>query len=550
MPMKCQWFLRIHPLSIATAMLCCGLTVQAQTKAPINVPSTTRAAGDRLLPLEVFINSAKGGVWTLLERKGILYAPEDAFEEWRLNRIASAQDIEFQGQNWYPLSSIPGFEARLNFAEQSVDLVFSPAAFNAVRLTREAALRPPLSPSIPAFFANYDLNYSVSRSRFDAGNSVLARDLSALTELGASGQWGLLTSSYVGRNLISQDPRLNASWRRLETTYTRNFLGSASTLRLGDSRTRAGISGRPVYFGGLQFAKNFSLKPGFLTQPIPAVTGLSTAPSTVELYVNDALRQTSKVPPGPFSIDNFPAQTGAGEARVVVRDILGRETVITQPFFSSASLLEEKLSDWSFEAGAIRRNLGTDNASYGPRFVSGLWRQGLSKSLTVEGHGEWSAPLQRAGLGASYGLPFQMLGQTALSVSRSETTGNGHNWRASAERSGLRHGFSFSAEGASRGYRQLGIDTAARLQTAASYSYSSDKFGAFNLGYARFDNYDLGKLNTISLNYTVRIGQRSALTLTATRLSGITSGTALGAFLVVPLDNRIDRKSTRLNSSH
>ena len=74
-------------------MLCCGLPVHAQTTAPINVPPTARAAKDRLLPLEVFINSAKGGVWTLLERNGILYAPEDAFEEWRLVPRSSEQDI-------------------------------------------------------------------------------------------------------------------------------------------------------------------------------------------------------------------------------------------------------------------------------------------------------------------------------------------------------------------------------------------------------------------------------------------------------------------------
>ncbi|MGH6641014.1 MAG: fimbria/pilus outer membrane usher protein, partial [Polaromonas sp.] len=529
------------PLAVATAVLCCGPQVHAQSAAPANVPATARAANDRLLPLEVFINSTKGGVWTLLERNGILYAPDEAFEEWRLNRRASAQDIQFQGQKWTALSAIPGFEARLNFADQSLDLVFSPAAFNAVRLTQEAALRPPLSPSIPALFVNYDLNYTTTRSSA-LGSTVQARDLGALTELGASGQWGLFTSSYVGRNLITQDPTVSASWRRLETTYTRNFLDSTTTLRLGDSTTRTGISGRSVYFGGMQFAKNFSLQPGFVTQPIPTVTGLSAAPSTVELYVNDALRQTSKVPAGPFSIDNFPALTGAGEARIVVRDILGRETVVTQSFFSNASLLEENLSDWSFELGAIRRNLGTDNANYGPRFVSGLWRQGLSKSLTVEGNGEWSAPLQRVGLGASYELPFQMLGQTALSISRGTIAGSGHNWLASVERSGLRHGFSVSAEGASRGYRQLGIDTASplpRLQTTASYSYSSDTFGAFGLGFASFDNYDLGKLKTINLNYTLRIGQHSALTLRATKLSGISSGTSVGASLMVPLDNRI-----------
>ena len=44
--------------------------------------------------------------------------------------------------------------------------------------------------------------------------------------------------------------------------------------------------------------------PGFITQPIPVITGQSSAPSTVELYVNDALRQTSQVPTGPFTIEN------------------------------------------------------------------------------------------------------------------------------------------------------------------------------------------------------------------------------------------------------
>ncbi|MFC5520714.1 fimbria/pilus outer membrane usher protein [Polaromonas jejuensis] len=514
---------------------------QAQTAPASSPPAPARGANDRLLPLDVFINSTKGGVWTLLERNGVLYAPADAFEEWRLNHQPSAQDIQFQGQPWYPLSAIPGFEARLNFANQSVDLVFSPSAFNAVRLTQEATLRPPLSPTIPAAFANYDLNYTISRSR-NPGGVADARDLGALTELGLSGQWGLLTSSYVGRNLISQDPSLSASWRRLETTYTRNFLDTTSTLRLGDSTTRTGISGRSVYFGGVQFAKNFSLQPGFITRPIPTVTGLSAAPSTVELYVNDALRQTSKVPSGPFSIDNFPALTGSGEARVVVRDILGRETIITQPFFSNANLLEANLNDWSFELGAIRNNLGTDNANYGPRFVSGLWRKGLSQSLTAEVNGEWSKTLKRGGLGASYGLPLQMLGQTALSVSHSDTGGSGGNWLVGVERSGMRHGVSFSAQGASRGYRQLGIDTQSplpRLQTTASYSYSSDDFGAFNLSHASFDNYDTGRLNTLNLSYTVRLGVRSALTLSATRLSGTTSGTSIGAFLIVPLENRI-----------
>ena len=523
--------------------MCLSAPALAQPAAsPSSNAPESRLAGDRLLPLEVFINSSKGGVWTLLERKGVLYAPDEAFEEWRLSHRPSAEGIEFQGQKWYALSAIPGFEARLNFATQSIDLVFSPSAFNDLRLTQEVMPRPPLSPTIPALFVNYDVNYAVNRLRHSVDAGATAKDLGILTELGASGQWGLLTSSHVGRNLTGQNSSLDASWRRLETTYTRNFLDSNSTLRVGDSITRTGLSGRSVYFGGVQFSKNFSLQPGFVTRPIPTIAGLSAAPSTVELYVNDALRQTSNVPAGPFSINNFPALTGAGEARVVVRDILGRETVITQPFFSNANLLKENLTDYSLEAGAVRKNLGLSNADYDARFVSGLWRQGVSQALTVEANGEASKSLSRAGLGASYGLPWQMLGQTALSASRSDVSGSGMNWLLGVERLGLQHGFSAIAQGASRGFRQLGFDTATplpRLQMTASYGYISNNFGAFNVGYGSIDNYETGRLNSLSLNYTVRLGARNSLSLNATRLTGASSGASVSAFLIIPLDNRI-----------
>jgi outer membrane usher protein len=532
---------------LSTAVLCCAVSVQAQSTAAPN----DALVNDRLMPLDVFINNTKGGVWTLLERNAILYAPQEAFEEWRLKRRDGAQGIQYKGQEWFALSAIPGFEARLNFAEQSVNLVFSPTAFNAIRLSQEVVLRPELTPSIPAVFANYDFSYNSTKSRV-AGNFGNTKDLGVLTELGASGQWGVFTSSYVGRNLVSQDPTLSASWRRLETTYTHNFLDSTSTLRLGDSVTRAGISGRSVYFGGVQFSRNFFLQPGFVTQPVPVVSGQSAGASTMELYINNALRQTSQVPAGPFSIENMAPMTGSGEARVVIRDILGRETVITQSFFSHASLLEEKLSDWSFELGALRQNLGASNADYGAKFASGLWRQGLSKSLTSEGQAEWSAALQRAGLGASYALPWQMLGQSAVSFSHSNLAGNGYNWLMSAERSSLRHNFSINAQGASRAYRQLGLDSAAsfaRLQTSTSYSYNSQEFGAFGLSYTGYSSYDKARLNSVNLSYSVRLGQRSALSLSATKLSGLSSGYSIGAALLVPFENSITATSGVTNRS-
>jgi outer membrane usher protein len=500
----------------------------------------------RMMPLEITVNGAASGSWVLMERSGVLYAPADAFEEWRVNRRANAEPVMHQGQTWYALTAVPGFSAQLNTTNQSLDLKFSPSAFAATRLTQPLAQRPKLSPSVLAGFVNYDISYT-------QGNSLglgATQDLGALMEFGVSNDWGVLTSTYSARNLISNDPLVQRNVRRLETTFTRDLTDDNLTMRLGDSSTRSGAWGRSVFFGGFQISRNFGLTPGFISQPFPIVRGLSSAPSTVELYINDALRQTSQVPTGPFAIDNFPLLTGNGQARIVVRDVLGRETVLVQDFFSHASLLEEDLSDWSFEAGAVRRNLGTRNADYGQRFASGIWRYGINKGLTLETRGEYGQSTQGGGVGLVYALPFGMLGQGAVAASRDATAGRGQQWLVGIENSSLRHGFSLRSEGASRGYRQIGQDTNTlpyRQQFSGNYTYSSERYGAVGVGYARINSYDQGILTTYSANYAISIGQRSSLSLNAVRVTGrdgLANSTSVGLSLLVPLENNVSLSSS------
>jgi outer membrane usher protein len=362
----------------------------------------------RIIPLEVSINGARAGSWVLMERGGVLYAQLDAFEEWRINRDPRAPAVVHRGETWYPLGSLPGFAARFNPAEQSLQLNFSPAP-SPPRAWDSPRRNVPRCPGrLPRCFANYDLSYT----RSDLRGISATNDVGALTELGVSGDAGVLTNTSVIRN-IANDPgaAYTPGWRRLETTYTRDFPERNASLRLGDTTTRTGAWGRSVYFGGIQWGTNFSLSPGYITQPIPTIGGQSRAPSTVELYINDALRQTSQVPTGPFTIDNFPQITGSGQARIVVRDLLGRESVLVQDFFSSAALLRKGLSDYSFEAGAVRRNLGIDSANYGEGFASGLFRHGLNDSFTLETRTEASEHTRGAGAGLAVALPLGLLGR-------------------------------------------------------------------------------------------------------------------------------------------
>lgn len=517
------------PLFVA----CCWLnSANAQTSGAV--------ATERLRPLDVNVNGSKSGTWLLLERGGALYAPRDAFDEWRVQIGTDISAISYKGQDYFPLAAVLGYQAKLNVADQSLELLFSPTAFSATRLQQEIIKKPVLSLVLPSAFFNYDLNYA----RSDLRGAPSVQDLGLLGEFGASNGWGVLTNSFASRNL-SRDTTLQVPSRtiRLETTFTRDFPDRNTTLRLGDSVTRVGLLGRNVYFGGIQFGSNFSLSPGFVTQPIPVLTGLSAAPSTVELYVNDVLRQVSNVPTGPFAIDNLPTLTGNGDARLVVRDQLGRETIITQSFFTNGRLLAVGLHDWNIDAGSVRQDLGTSSGRYGPIFASGTFRHGYNAALTLEGRTEITSALKTLQVGAVAGLPLQLLGSAAVTTSHENRAGNGAEWLLGLEHRTLYSSTYLQAQGATERFRQLGqLDNfkPTKQQLAANWTYSLDRWGSVGVGYAAIARYDNPRVATYSANYSARIGAQSMLSLTANRVQGDVSATSVGLNLIFLLDrNRV-----------
>ena len=505
-------------------------------------PSTAAAPVESVLSLEATVNGAKSGTWVFVERAGILYAPRDAFDEWRVQLTPDARSIRFKGWEYWPLSAVPGFRAKIDFGKQAVDLLFAPEAFSATRLIQDKFKRPPLSPVLPSIFFNYDLNYSASYLTA----APIVDDLSMLNEFGISNENGVLTSTARMDNLTNNQALGNnpSSLTRLETLFTRNFPDENRTLRVGDTSTLPGMLGLNVYFGGVQFGSNFALTPGFISQPLPALTGMSAAPSTVELYINDVLRQVSNVPAGPFAIDNFPILTGSGDARLVVRDLLGRETVIEKSLFTSGALLASGLDDWSVEAGKVRLNLGSTSFDYGSAFVSGLWRRGYSNTLTLEGRAEATAEMESLEAGMISSLPWQLLGKAALMTSYDQNAGGGGKWLLGLEHQRLRYGASFEAQGATYGFRQLGLDPAAvapiRLQLAGRLGYFSKKTGSFGFGLATISRFDDTSITTLSGDYSVQVGKQSSLSLIASQAQAGLTSTTVGFTLTIPLDqNRV-----------
>jgi len=519
---------RLRPLLVAAFLGCCAPAL-AQEPPPT-------LASERALPLEVIVNGAKSGAWILVERAGVLYAPVDAFEEWRVNVSPTAPKLVFRGTEYRALSAIPGFKAKVDFANQSVELLFAPQAFAVLRMTQELVKKPVLAEVLPSVFVNYDASYTAARLH----GASTTQDVGFLGEAGFSSGLGVLTTSAAARNLANDRfLAVRREFVRLETTFTHDFPEQNRTLRLGDTVTRAAMWGRDVYYGGVRYGSNFALTPGFVSQPLPAVQGLSAAPSTVELYVNDVLRQVSNVPTGPFVVDNFPLLTGNGEARLVVRDLLGRETVVVQPFFTSPRLLAPGLDDWSVEAGWVRRDLGIASNEYGPGFASATWRSGQTSELTLEGRAEVSRQRRLLGMGMLSVLPWHVLARAALAASHENALGDGGHWLVGLETEGLRGSASVEVMGSSPRFRELGQDLSLspiKLQYAGNAIYSTEHFGTFGVGYASITRFDRTRLSTISGNYSTRIFEHGNLTFTASRAITGSSGSAFAMTLLLPFD--------------
>ena len=424
----------------AANRLCVGLAALACTAV-----SAEAGAAEDVRPafLDVTVNGEQRPEPVLLLQgpDGALYASAEALDQWRL-RPPPVESVMFEGQAYYPLAALPGLEVRFSEQEQAVAIDAPAAAFE---LQRSALTETPelamTTPSTGAFL-NYDLFVE------HAGGDTSA---SGAFELGLFTRWGVGQSGFVaaagsgGERLV-----------RLETNWSIDRPANATSIRIGDSISSAGPGAAPVRFAGIHYFRNYSVRPGFLTMPLPAGTGSAAVPSVVDIYVNNVLQGSQEVAPGPFELSNIPVQTGGGTVQLVVRDLLGREFVSEQSYYASTQMLRRGLHDFSYEFGFVRKDFGRRSNGYGELMASTTHRYGLSDRLTVEGHVQASESRQMAGA-AITALAFD-LGQIggSASVSRSER-GTGYRVAGSFERRTTGLSFGILSEFNSRNYAVIGM---------------------------------------------------------------------------------------------
>ncbi|HEY0339771.1 MAG TPA: fimbria/pilus outer membrane usher protein, partial [Steroidobacteraceae bacterium] len=200
---------------------------------------------------------------------------------------------------------------------------------------------------------------------------------------------------------------------------------------------------------------DFTLAPSYITYPMPSISGSAALPSTVDVLLNDRRAATSNVQPGPFELTDVPIVTGAGQMQLVVRDLLGRETVVSQSYYVAPVLLASGLSDFSFEAGSLRENYGTRSDDYGSGFGAGTYRLGITDLLTAGARVE--AQRDRGAAGVDIAMIVSDFAVIGLAMGYSVADGeHGGHYVASVQRTTRLGGVSLSIEHFDAGYSQFG----------------------------------------------------------------------------------------------
>jgi outer membrane usher protein len=291
------------------------------------------------------------------------------------------------GERWVVLRAGTALSMRLDLCTSELWIDANPQRQQTADLNR-----PPPHPVARAGyggFLNLDAGYGGLAGR-NVVNTLF--DLGAFVP-GGAGRSGI----FIGTNAV----------RRLDTSWIHDEPGTAVRLRLGDSITRNADWESAVRFGGVQWGTNFSLQPDRITFPLPAIGGSAALASTAQLYVNGVQQSQHSVPPGQFRFDSVPALTGAGELSVVIRDNLGHEQTVTQPFYASPRLLTAGLEADTFEVGFLRTAYASADDRYTRPFVAATLQHGYTETITGLLRGSAAQHRQLVGVEGDYILsPF------------------------------------------------------------------------------------------------------------------------------------------------
>lgn len=412
------------------------------------LPLTRHAIAQSPVPtvrwLDVRINGHPlDAVAPVVEIDGQFLAPADALAEWQL----TPQDIPrlIDGR---PHHSLQAWRPTVLSATQTLLLSVDADGFVSRRMPWQSPRID--SPELELHAApGVALDYS-----FNLDSDRAGRQASTLTDLRAFGLWPQTVLHHTqlwrqGGTLPGQ-PRA----QRLDTALRHANPDRMERTTVGDTLSCGGELAPTVRMAGVQWRTDFGLQPERTQYPLPLVQGSAQVPSGVDLLINDQPAGSLSVGPGRFLLDNLPVVTGAGEIRLVQRDVQGIEQVRTVPFYASPRLLRPGVREQCAELGRLRLNYGLPGDRYQGSLAALAWREGITDTLTGLARVESGSAVQNLHLAAHW-VPAR-LGVVSLQWTGSRSSGRqGQALRLGLERVTPTYHLSVRTEIAGSGMRQI-----------------------------------------------------------------------------------------------
>ncbi len=424
------------------------------------------------------------------------------------------------------LDTVPGLRFAFDPARQSLDLRLEDRLRERTVLHAQRVAGMEEGSVSPGVVLNYDLY----------GRFGDQRGLAALHEARWFGARGVFSSS--GHATLHGAER---RYVRYDTSWIRSFPATLSTLQVGDFVTPSLNWSRSYRMAGVEWRKNFDLRPDLLTFPVAAIEGSAVVPSNVSLYVNGVQQLTREVQGGPFVVDGITGLNGAGQATLVTRDALGRAVSRTVPLYVDTRLLASGLTDFALSAGVLRRDYGLDSFRYaGTPSGTASVRHGVTDSLTVEGHLEAGRSL--ANLGAGSLLRLGMAGVVSGAVSASGGGRRGMQAQLGYQYIAQRLALDLQSTRASSGYADLGSlekQAVSRAADRVSLAWSQPWLGSLSASYIRFEVPQQGSTRLASLAWSRSLGLGAYLSLSAWHDLDRRNARGLMASLSLALGSRI-----------
>lgn len=517
--------------------LCCISVVQAQQK--IKTPP--------LSPLLVSVNlnteAQEGYFRCYRDQEGKLWLEEKQLQAWGFPSLEKEALVTGQ-QRYFQLNWYEGLRYVIDEQNLALSIDFPQQWFSSARYEQTQHINTALRPTDPGLFLNYDLTHI--NNDFSRQNT-----LSGVTEVGSFTRYGVGSSSFLfnGRNYNYSD----TSIARLNTTWTLDQPEKIASWRFGDSITSTLDWSGAARFGGIQYATNFNTQPNLITYPLPGVAGEAVLPSTVDVFVNNAMSYEQEVKRGPFYLNNIPVISGAGTMEIVTRDLMGRQQIAVLPYYASENLLKPGLADYSFELGAIRRNFAIKSNDYGRAVGVGTYSLGFTPWYTAGVHTEILANQQTLGANNTFLMGTYGVFSLGAAASRGNHT-NGALLNFGFHRESVATvAMSYGARAtlASKNYNQIGTFDCQPYPSRTLQSFislSTPYFGSIGAtltdvnngyNYQKKDYFFLQNPDArlLSLNYGNTIFSNAYITLGAIADLKKTHNKQFFASLVIPIDS-------------